>query len=492
MSHKQSRIILIDPDTEARDVLSRRLRAQDYVVDCAADGVTGAELALAAPPAAVVSDLWMSGVSGVQLCRLLRSEPATVDVPVVLRAERDDPRSRFWAQCAGAAAFVARERVGELMRVLGRVASPPVDDFFMRFGGGANDVRDRIARQLDEALFESVLAAETRALAGACSFPRLFDSLSQLVAQLVSYSLLAVSVVSPLNLAYHAHPSSAAAAEDLARRFLRVGSAVCLSAIHDGDASPIREGQPAPIVKEIRFQGSVVARIMLVPAAEEPSSDQVLSLIARELGGPIRMAALLEASRRLATTDPLTQLANRRAFTEAAEAEIARADRCDEPLSLLLIDIDHFKQVNDKRGHACGDAVLAKIGEVLTANTRPYDLAARWGGEEFVVAMPNVKTADALALGERLRTAIERVEIMNPTDGEIFHVTASLGLTTREDSEPLEVLLERADRGMYQAKSSGRNALRVVNGAQGGVVRSRANLATPGADATVQPREDAA
>lgn len=477
MSPPRSRIIVIEPDAEARDVLSRRLRAQDYLVDCAADGVAGAELALASPPAAVVSDLWMSGVSGVQLCRLLRSEPATADVPVVLRAERDDPRSRFWAGCAGAAAFVARDRVGELMRVLAKVATPPVADaFFMRFGAGESDVRDRIARHLDEALFESVMAAETRALAGATSFPRLFDSLAQLVSQLVAYRLLAVSVVSPVNLAIHAHPSAAAQAEELARRSLRVGTAVCAATIHDGDAFPFDDQEIPPIIKDIRFQGVLLARVVLVPASPDTNADQILSLIARELGGPLRMAALLETSQKLATTDPLTQLANRRAFTEAASAEVARADRCGEPLSLLLLDIDHFKQVNDRRGHACGDAVLAKIGEVLAANVRPYDLVGRWGGEEFVVAIPNASPTVAMGLGERLRAAIEQAQVVSPTDGESFNVTASIGLTTRENGESLDVLLERADRAMYQAKTTGRNAVRVASSPP----RSRIDFGAPG------------
>ncbi|HVH46438.1 MAG TPA: response regulator, partial [Labilithrix sp.] len=89
------RLVLVDPDAETREVFAQRLRAQGFTVEEAADGVAGAEMALAAPPAAVVADLWMPGVSGVQLCRLLGAEPATADVPVILRAANDDSRSRF-------------------------------------------------------------------------------------------------------------------------------------------------------------------------------------------------------------------------------------------------------------------------------------------------------------------------------------------------------------------------------------------------------------
>lgn len=469
MIDRASRIILIEPDDEARDLLARRLRAQDYVVDCAADGVTGAEMALAAPPSAVVSDLWMTGVSGVQLCRLLRSEPATAEVPVILRAERDDPKSRFWAQCAGAAGFVSKDRMGELVRHLQRVAAAPAEEdaFFMRFGAGSNDVRDRIARNLDDALFESVIAAEVRALAGALSFARLFDSLSQLLSRLFSYHWLSVATTTPINLAVHAHPKSAELADAHARRALRIGPAVCAVGVHDGDAVLLGEDSDAPvIIKDIPFGNSTIGRLAVSPSGDEVEATQIASLVARELGGALRMAALVEESQRLATTDALTKLPNRRAFVDAMRAELARADRCNSALSIILIDVDHFKAINDKRGHACGDAVLAALGETLLDQAREYDVVARWGGEEFVVALPNANQEGSLSAAERLRLAIANAKITDPINGEPVHITASLGVTTRVHSDILDGMLERADRAMYAAKMNGRNAVYVVDGGE--------------------------
>src|SRR4051812_8933098 len=128
MSVSSRRIVLIDPDTETREVYASRLRSHDFAVDEAKDAVSGAEMALAAPPAAVVSDLWMPGVSGVQLCRLLKAEPGTADVPVILRAEQEDPYSRFWATRAGASSLVSKERMGDLMRALAVATHQPVTD----------------------------------------------------------------------------------------------------------------------------------------------------------------------------------------------------------------------------------------------------------------------------------------------------------------------------------------------------------------------------
>src|SRR5689334_21469919 len=112
------RIILIDSHAGPRDVPTTRLRAQGYDVEPVEDSATGAEMALAAPPDAVIADLWMPSISGVQICRLLRSEPATADVPVILRGEADDPKSRFWSKHAGASAYIVKGRMGDLVRGL--------------------------------------------------------------------------------------------------------------------------------------------------------------------------------------------------------------------------------------------------------------------------------------------------------------------------------------------------------------------------------------
>jgi DNA-binding response OmpR family regulator len=108
------RVVLVDDHEVDREVLARRLRAQGYSVETAQDGAVGADLALRSPPSAVVADLWMAGISGIQLCQLLRREPATAGVPVILRGPTDDPRARFWAERAGACAYVAKGRTGEL------------------------------------------------------------------------------------------------------------------------------------------------------------------------------------------------------------------------------------------------------------------------------------------------------------------------------------------------------------------------------------------
>ena len=209
---KEGRVLLVDVSEASRTVLVRRLSAQGYAVEAAADPIHAADLALSSPPSVVIADFWMPGISGIQLCRLLRSEPATADVPVVLRGDDDDPRHRFWAERAGAFGYVRKGRMGELVRVLARAVvtrSSSEDGFFLQLGGGAVDIRERIARHLDAALFESVIAAEVRSLSGSGSFERLFDLFSQLVGQVISYRWLALLTQQPTRLALHHHPQCA-------------------------------------------------------------------------------------------------------------------------------------------------------------------------------------------------------------------------------------------------------------------------------------------
>src|SRR5258708_29937861 len=164
MDSPSKRVLLIGPADDRREVLARRVRAQGYLVEAPSDATVGADLALRAPPAAVIADLWMPGISGVQLCRLLRAEPATSEVPIILCGDQDAPRNRFWAERAGASAYVIKGHTGEVVRALARAleSSAGSDGFFVQLSGGGLDVRDRLARHLRAAPFQAVIAAEPR------------------------------------------------------------------------------------------------------------------------------------------------------------------------------------------------------------------------------------------------------------------------------------------------------------------------------------------
>jgi diguanylate cyclase (GGDEF)-like protein len=162
-----------------------------------------------------------------------------------------------------------------------------------------------------------------------------------------------------------------------------------------------------------------------------------------------------EELRRLATTDPLTGVANRRHFVEQGSRLLARASRDGEPASLALLDIDRFKQVNDTHGHAAGDQVLRQISRLCAELSRPGDLLARWGGEEFILLLPRTDLAAAFAVAERLRAAVAALAIEGG-GGPPLRVTASFGVAQARAPE-LDELARRADRALYRAKRRGRD-----------------------------------
>ncbi|MDR5897579.1 diguanylate cyclase [Halomonas vilamensis] len=165
---------------------------------------------------------------------------------------------------------------------------------------------------------------------------------------------------------------------------------------------------------------------------------------------------------RLANTDILTGLANRLSFDRRLELEMARSQRYQRPLSLIMLDIDHFKPINDTHGHDVGDQVLVHLANVLRENLRMTDLCARWGGEEFIVLVPETAIFQARQLAEKLREAIVATEF--PVVGQ--KISASFGVIEAHHDELMLQVIKRVDLALYQAKAAGRNQVMAVKGGQ--------------------------
>lgn len=184
------------------------------------------------------------------------------------------------------------------------------------------------------------------------------------------------------------------------------------------------------------------------------------TLLALALGARMRIQEQArQRAEELARIDPLTGLLNRRAFRELASAAHGTASRRDRPLCALLLDLDHFKTVNDTHGHAAGDAALRAVGGLLRNTARMSDLCARWGGEEFLLLLPETASDEARAFAERLRLAVSDVTLVH--DGHQIALTASLGVAQRQPGQSLDALIAASDAALYAAKEAGRN--RVVS-----------------------------
>ena len=189
----------------------------------------------------------------------------------------------------------------------------------------------------------------------------------------------------------------------------------------------------------------------------------MLAILANQAAATLSLIRDREQQKELAVRDGLTGLYNRRAFNELLAQAVAREDRQGGRFGLLILDLDHFKKLNDTYGHPAGDAALKSAAEVLKHHLRKGDLAARYGGEEFVAILPGTDEAGAQHLAERVREAIEKNRLV--FEGAKLGLTASFGLAMwPADGKEPESLLASADRALYAAKQAGRNRVTVASG----------------------------
>jgi two-component system cell cycle response regulator len=170
---------------------------------------------------------------------------------------------------------------------------------------------------------------------------------------------------------------------------------------------------------------------------------------------------MMEKLQKLAITDGLTKLYNSRSFYSQLELEVDRFNRYKHPLSLLLLDIDHFKDYNDTYGHLEGDKVLVRFSQLIKSCLRTNDSAYRYGGEEFTVILPETGGEEARTVAQRIRTALE-TEKFSPLDGQTVTITISIGVTQYHPKEELSTFIQRADKAMYLSKQNGRNKVSVL------------------------------
>ena len=199
--------------------------------------------------------------------------------------------------------------------------------------------------------------------------------------------------------------------------------------------------------------------------------DQALQLLAQsgraalpgEPGSAVWLQGLVDALVDLSSRDVLTGLANRRSFELALAREVDRVARSGEPALLLMLDIDHFKRVNDSFGHAAGDQVLRAVATALVDSVRPMDLVARIGGEEFAIVLPNCPALFGATVAERVRRRVEQVPVVVGAGGQQIEVTISIGGAFAPQwvrSTP-GLWIERADQQLYRAKAQGRNLVQL-------------------------------
>jgi two-component system cell cycle response regulator len=447
-----ARILVVD-DIEANvRLLEAKLTAEYYEVSTAMDGPTALAMAARDLPDIILLDVMMPGMDGFTVCRKLKDDPATRHIPVVLITALDGRGDRIQGLESGASDFLTK----------------PIDDV-MLFARVRSLTRFKLV--IDELRQREASGRRMGVIAGAAA--RL-DGLGGRVLIVDDNERQAQRVAAELGVEHRPVIES-----DPEKAKISAGGPVDLVIVNAAAKNFDGLRFTASLRSEERTRQLPVLAMVdpddrgrMVKALEIGVND-ILSrpIDPQELSARVKtqiqrkrytdyLRNNLDHSLELAVTDQLTGLHNRRYMTGQLDSLVKRASLGGDPVSALLIDIDFFKKINDTFGHDIGDEVLREFALRLASNVRAIDLPCRYGGEEFVVIMPDTALADALRIAERIRMHVSGSPFKVAHGKEMLNVTISIGVSaTAGEGDTPEALLKRADEGVYQAKASGRNAV---------------------------------
>lgn len=445
-----ARILVVDDIVPNVRLLEARLSAEYYDVYTANDGPSGIAKAQEVRPDIILLDVMMPGMDGFEVCRRLKADAATRHIPVVLVTALDGRRDRLQGLESGADDFLTKPiddvalfaRVRSLTRL-----KLVIDELRQREASGRRLGAIEGAAQRMSGGGGRVIILDDNPHQGR----RMFEELSlehrpvwetepekAILAAKARADLLIVNAASSQ---FDGLRVAANLRCDEATRHLPVLAVV----------------DPSDRYRAVKALEIGVNDVLPKPVDPEELVARVRTLI-RQKRYTDFLRNNLDHSLELAVTDPLTGLHNRRFMTAQLGALVKRATQGGDPVAALMVDIDHFKRINDTFGHDIGDEVLREFAVRLATNVRAIDLACRFGGEEFVVVMPDTKLEDAHRIAERLRRHIAGSPFHLAGLDEPLTVTISVGVAaTQGESDAPDALLKRADEAVYEAKAGGRN-----------------------------------
>ncbi len=450
-----ARVLIVDDVLANARLIEARLAAEYFAVMTAEAGQKALSIASEWRPDIILLDVMMPGMDGFETCRQLKANPATSHIPVVMVTALDQPDERVRGLEAGADDFLTKPVAFDtlLARVRGLVRLKRMLDEWQARAATARELGlagttaevvsvagarvlvvddwDAEARQLQEWLAREEMlpglarsGAEMRALLMAINFDLIVLSLS-------------LGAEDALTLA-----SS-----------LRAGERA-------GDIPLLLIAEPESRERTLRGFDLGANDWLLRPVDPNELRARARNQVRRKIYQS-RLRADLDQALALAFTDPLTGLYNQRYVTHHLRHLMAGPQQ--NSLGLLMIDVDHFKRLNDTYGHTAGDHALKAVAETLRANLRVFDTLARYGGEEFIVVMPGASLGEAASAGERLRDAVAQMRFVPEGRAVPHRLTVSVGVVSSGGSEvSAESLLQAADAALYGAKREGRNRVELA------------------------------
>ncbi len=436
-----ARILVVDDIETNRRLLEARLSAEYFEVVEAEDGEAALKAARDHAPDLILLDIMMPGMDGFETCRRLKADPTLRHIPVVMVTALDQRDDRVKGLEAGADEFLTK----------------PVDDVAL-FARVRSLLRLKVV--MDELrLRESGDDVETKqvAVGGRIVVAGPDSKSSQRVANMFQTPFSARACSEPLEALRHARTADLIVIDLSHARFDGLRLAARIRSDAETRQTPIlgivESDDRAAMVRALDLG---VTDVILRPVDPGELEARARTQVRRKAYADA-LRDRLEESLEMAVTDALTGLHNRRYVVSRLRQHLDALERSGEGFAVALIDIDHFKRINDSWGHQAGDLVLKGFAERLRKELRAIDIAGRYGGEEFLIVFSGATATDALEASERFRAAMAREPFVVSGTGDPLSVTVSAGVTAGEHGDDVEDIVARADAALYEAKSSGRN-----------------------------------
>ncbi|RJP26661.1 MAG: diguanylate cyclase [Actinobacteria bacterium] len=484
---KKGHVLLADDNKLVVKVTSSILEQAGYEVDVAWDGIEAAVMAFSLLPDLMILDIEMPKIKGYQVCRLLKEDQLTSWMPVIVLTGREHQSDMFWGLKAGADAYITKgfkpehllDKVDELLSQSGEYEEQKVLSRKRKKEVSEDYVIDKITDLLDRKLYETTILNDIASLSGSLQdFPETVNSVFEILEKLFNYNEGSLLFLAEQELYLYAnHSCSRETLEELAEETMRtaIGYAwqvsdaslierVILNEDRVDGTSPEKQPKPAYVHIPLTAHKTVIG-VLVVSGPPTPAfrrdAPVILNLVSNELTMILDNARLYEGAKRMAITDGLTKIYNHRFFQELFEKEFKRASRYNTTFSLIMLDIDLFKRLNDTYGHLYGDEILKDMASLVKGCLRTMDILARYGGEEFAILLPETDLEDAVLTADRIRMAVENHDFP-PSKGKAVGVTVSQGVTSFPSSgiEKRSDIVAKADAALYEAKEAGRNCVR--------------------------------
>lgn len=452
-----ARILIVDDVAANTRLLEAKLAAEYYQVGSARDGFEALATARVWQPDLILLDVMMPGMDGYECCRLLKDDPITLHIPIIMVTALGEPAERLRGLEAGADDFLTKPV--EYDTLMARVRSLV-----------------RLKRLLDEWRARGDTARALGITAERLSIPSVSGARALIVddweqtAQEIQDALAEEGVIPACaRNGTEALKMTLAMTFDLLVLNLSLADEDPLKLVSALRASDATHETPLVLIADAGEKSRILRGFelgandwLMQPLDANEFRARARNQIRRKFYQD-RLRSDLGTALEMALTDSLTGLYNQRYLRRHLSGLMETGQ--SRQLSILMVDVDHFKSVNDRYGHASGDRALRLIAESLRVNTRVFDSIARYGGEEFVVVMPGTGPTEAVAAAERLRSAVEEVEF-DTLSGVRAQLTVSVGVacTSSATGSP-ENLLQEADAALYDAKRNGRNRVEVARSA---------------------------